>query len=46
MTALPERNEKRRIMKYRETPLPSAGDLEASVRWLRDREIIKNLYRR
>jgi ketosteroid isomerase-like protein len=46
MSAPRTKNEKRRIMKYRETPLPPAGDLAANVRWLRDREIIKNLYRR
>lgn len=46
MFASLQKNEKRRIMKYRETPLPPAGDLAANVRWLRDREIIKNLYRR
>lgn len=46
MSTEPVRNEKRRIMKYRETPLPAASDVEGTVRWLRDREIIKNLYRR
>jgi ketosteroid isomerase-like protein len=46
MSAPLQKNEKRRIMKYRETPLPPADDLAANVRWLRDREIVKNLYRR
>ena len=40
------RNEKRRIMRFRESSPPPASDHEATVRWLRDREIIKNLYRR
>ena len=40
------RNEKRRIMKFRESAPPPLGDHEATVRWLRDREVIKNLYRR
>ena len=40
------RNEKRRIMKFRECGPPPLDDHEATVRWLRDREVIKNLYRR
>lgn len=40
------RNEKRRVMKFRECPAPPIDDHEATVRWLRDREVIKNLYRR
>ncbi len=40
------RNEKRRIMRFRECAPPPADDMEATVRWLRDRELIKNLYRR
>ena len=40
------RNEKRRIMRFRECQPPPIDDLEANVRWLRDRELIKNLYRR
>ena len=40
------RNEKRRVMKFRECPAPPADDHVATVRWLRDREVIKNLYRR
>ena len=39
-------NEKRRVMKLRESAPPDPSDLEANVRWLRDREQIKNLYRR
>ncbi len=39
------RNEKRRVMKFRECPAPPADDHVATVRWLRDREVIKNLYR-
>ena len=40
------RNEKRRVMRFRDLPPPPACDAEATVRWLRDRELIKNLYRR
>ena len=40
------RNEKRRVMRFRDSPPPPADDHEATVRWLRDRELIKNLYRR
>jgi hypothetical protein len=40
------RNEKRRVMRFRDSPPPPASDTEATVRWLRDRELIKNLYRR
>ena len=46
MTAPLQKNEKRRIMKFRETAPPPLSDLEANVRWLRDRELIKNLYKR
>ena len=46
MSSSPTRNEKRRVMQLRETPPPDRSDLEANVRWLRDREQIKNLYRR
>jgi SnoaL-like domain len=44
--AKPERNSKRQVMRFRGTPPPPAGDLEATVRWLRDRELIKDLYAR
>ncbi len=46
MTKQDIRNEKRRIMKFRECPAPPIDDHEGTVRWLRDREVIKNLYRR
>ncbi|MCR9093106.1 MAG: nuclear transport factor 2 family protein [bacterium] len=45
MSAKDGRNEKRRLMTFRESPSPPARDLEATVRWLQDREVIKNLYR-
>lgn len=40
------RNEKRRAMRFRECAAPPIDDHEATIRWLRDREVIKNLYRR
>jgi hypothetical protein len=40
------RNEKRRVMRFRESPPPPRSDLEGTVQWLRDRELIRNLYRR
>ncbi len=46
MPAKPSRNPKRRAMKYRESAPPEASDLAANLRWLRDREQIKDLYRR
>jgi hypothetical protein len=46
MAVPPVKNEKRRIMRFRETAPPPVADVEANVRWLRDRELIKNLYRR
>lgn len=46
MTEKDIRNEKRRIMNFRESPAPPVDDIEATVRWLRDREVIKNLYKR
>jgi hypothetical protein len=42
----PERNERRRAMEFRGSPPPDAADTEATVRWLRDRELIKDLYAR
>ena len=35
------RNEKRRVMKFRDSTPPPSSDHDATVRWLRDREIIK-----
>jgi len=40
------RNEKRQIMSLSETLAPDPSDLEANVRWLRDREQVKMLYQR
>jgi hypothetical protein len=41
-----ERNERRRAMRFRGSPPPDAADTAATVRWLRDRELIKDLYAR
>lgn len=46
MSSRPARNEKRQAMRFRESPAPDAADHAANVRWLRDREQIKDLYRR
>jgi hypothetical protein len=46
MPAKPARNAKREAMSFRESAPPDASDLAATVAWLRDREQIKNLYRR
>ena len=46
MSSKDTRNEKRRVMQLRQSPAPPASDFEATVRWLRDRELIKDLYRR
>ena len=40
------RNEKRRAMEFRASAPPDAADTEATVRWLRDRALIKDLYAR
>jgi hypothetical protein len=41
-----ERNEKRQAMVFRGSSPPNASDTGATVRWLRDRELIKDLYAR
>src|SRR5512139_914395 len=41
-----ERNATRRAMRHRASPPPPASDLAANVRWLRDRELVADLYRR
>jgi hypothetical protein len=46
MSSKTARNAKREAMHFRETAPPPASDLEANVRWLRDREQLKHLYRR
>lgn len=40
------RNPVRKAMRFRSSAPPPASDLEATVRWLRDRELIRDLYRR
>jgi hypothetical protein len=40
------RNEKRQAMQFRGSASPDAADTAATVRWLRDRELIKDLYAR
>jgi len=40
------RNEKRQAMVFRGSSPPDASDTGATVRWLRDRELIKDLYAR
>ncbi len=46
MPSSESRNEKRRVMRFRESPPPPRTDHEQTVQWLRDRELIRNLYRR
>ena len=46
MSAKPIRNSKRAVMSFRATPPPPASDVAASIGWLRDRELIKDLYSR
>lgn len=40
------RNAVRLAMKFRNSPPPPASDLAATVAWLRDRELIKDIYAR
>ena len=40
------RNEKRLAMHFRNSPPPPESDLERTVLWLRDRELVKDLYAR
>lgn len=46
MASTQPRNEKRTAMRFRESPPPDASDVVATVRWLRDRELIRDLYAR
>ena len=46
MSAKPVRNNKREVMRFRGSPPPDASDIAANVLWLRDRELIKDLYAR
>jgi hypothetical protein len=46
MSTADTRNQKRRVMRHRESAPPPSSDAEATLRWLRDREIVRNLYRR
>jgi hypothetical protein len=40
------RGKKREAMRFRTSAPPEASDIAATVRWLRDRELIKDLYTR
>ena len=40
------RNAKRELMRFRGSSPPDAADIAANVRWLRDRELIRDLYAR
>ena len=40
------RNQKRRAMQFRASSPPDAANIEETVRWLRDRALIKDLYAR
>ena len=42
----PERNDVRAAMRHRNSPPPPIDDPVATLTWLRDREVIKNLYDR
>jgi len=46
MSTRPARNAIREAMRLRESAPPPASDPAATLRWLRDRELIKHLYRR
>jgi len=41
-----ERNRVREVMRFRSSPPPPASDTTATVAWLRDRTLIKDLYAR
>ncbi len=41
-----ERNELRKVMEFRNSPPPADDDMAATVRWLRDRTLIADLYDR
>jgi hypothetical protein len=46
MTTKDIRNEKRRVMQFCKSPVPPASASEATLLWLRDRKLIKDLYSR
>jgi len=46
MTAPPLRNRTREVMRFRHSPPPDRSDTAANVLWLRDRELIRDLYAR
>ncbi|MFA5883754.1 MAG: nuclear transport factor 2 family protein [Acidimicrobiia bacterium] len=46
MTATPLRNRTREQMRFRQSPPPDRSDTAATVLWLRDRELIRDLYAR
>jgi len=46
MSSKTPRNNKREVMRFRGSAPPAASDTAANVRWLRDRELIKDLYAR
>jgi hypothetical protein len=46
MTTKPARNRTREIMRFRASPPPDASDIAANVLWLRDRELIRDIYAR
>ncbi len=43
---MPERNRIRTAMRHRSSAPPPVGDHDAAVAWLRDREVVKDLYNR
>lgn len=46
MANRPTRNRTREVMRFRASPPPDASDIAANVLWLRDRELIKDIYAR
>lgn len=46
MSTEPSRNRNREIMNFRSSPPPDASDIVANVLWLRDRELIRDIYAR
>ena len=46
MSSMQPRANKRELMRFRGSSPPDVADIAANVRWLRDRELIKDLYAR
>ena len=46
MSSKPDRNATRTRMRFRGSAPPDPSDLPATVRWLRDRELVRDLYTR